>query len=144
MKLPNDISNDRESQNCYWVLFSVTRFLISRTPYSVHPDFYLTIASLEFYLLSRWFLYKFALKVVEKVFLDIPIIPQSPVKAPQNINVQAHDFLSSLSVSDGAVETIDNVSSKSDTIEYSFDKTSDSSLCISFSILGSVSELETT
>ena len=28
------ISNDWESQNCYWMLFSVTRFLISRTPYS--------------------------------------------------------------------------------------------------------------
>ena len=26
------ISYGRESQNCYWVLFSVTRFLISRTP----------------------------------------------------------------------------------------------------------------
>ena len=34
MKLPNDISNDWKSQNWYRVLFSVTRFLISRTPYS--------------------------------------------------------------------------------------------------------------
>ena len=62
------------------------------------------------------------------------MIPQSPIKAPQNINVQAHDFLSSPSVSDWTVETIDKVSSpKSDTIEYSFDRTSDNSLCISFS-----------
>ena len=65
------------------------------------------------------------------------MIPQSPIKAPQNINVQAHDFLSSTSFSDGTVETIDNESSKSDTIEYSFDRTSDNSLCISVSILGS-------
>ena len=65
------------------------------------------------------------------------MIPQSPIKAPQNINVQAHDFLSSTSFSDGTVETIDNVSSKSDTIEYSFDRTSDNSLCISVSIPGS-------
>ena len=33
LKLPNDINNDWESQNYYWVLFSVTRFFISRTPY---------------------------------------------------------------------------------------------------------------
>ena len=65
------------------------------------------------------------------------MIPQSPIKAPQNINVQAHDFLSSPSVSDGTVETVDNVSSpKSDTIEYSFDRTSDNSLCISVSFSG--------
>ena len=31
-KLLNDISNDWESQNYNWVLFAVTRFLISRTP----------------------------------------------------------------------------------------------------------------
>ena len=35
-KLPNDVSNDWESQNCNWVLISVTRFLISRNPIH-HP-----------------------------------------------------------------------------------------------------------
>ena len=64
-------------------------------------------------------------------------MPQSPMKAPQNMNVQAHDFLSSsFSASDITVESTDTESSKSDTIEYSFDKTSDNSLCIIVSILG--------
>ena len=31
-KLPNDISNVWESQNYNWVLFAVTRILISQTP----------------------------------------------------------------------------------------------------------------
>ena len=35
MKLPNDISNDCESQNCYWVLFSVTEFLIAAVTLSL-------------------------------------------------------------------------------------------------------------
>ena len=33
LKLPQDIINARESQKCDLVLFSVTRFLISRTPW---------------------------------------------------------------------------------------------------------------
>ena len=36
VKLPQNIRYDRESQNCDWVLFSVTRFLISQTSY---PNF---------------------------------------------------------------------------------------------------------
>ena len=32
-KLPQGTRYDRESQNCYWVLFTVTRVLILRTSY---------------------------------------------------------------------------------------------------------------
>ena len=75
------ITNDWESQNCYWMLFSATRFLISRTPYLAIHCFiikrHLNCTRKRYHLINWWtWMFHCRMTHIMRIFIKVIIYIQ--------------------------------------------------------------------